>query len=138
MCAADNNDQHVCELNGCGDCCYERGADCEAPEAGISHLPMLFQPALLNIRGVRLTFDSVASDGNEQVSMLCHFVVPQCTKGRFRIDLTARSGGQVIFREIHFLSSEMYTCGVLQNDNDGGPVLPPPVLGCTDRDAQVN
>ena len=101
----DNNDQQVCELDGCGHCCYERGDNCEAPEAGISHMPMLFEPPLEDIEGVRLTFDSVATDGNDQV----------------------------IFREIHFLSSEMYTCGVLQYDNDGSPVAPPPTLGCTDR-----
>lgn len=108
--AFENNNHQVCEVDGCGRCCYQRGDNCEAPEAGISHLPIIFTPPLQDVARVRLTFDSVAADHNEQV----------------------------IFREIHFLQTAQYACGALQCCGYGpGLVNPDSCQSLTDAPAPL-
>ena len=87
-----NNQNNVCEVDGCGHCCWSGGDNCEAPEAGISHLPLIFTPPLRNVARVRLNFDSVLNAGHND---------------------------QVIFREIHFLHTAQYACGAIQCCGDG-------------------
>ena len=62
----EGGNQNTCGVDGCSSCSYQPGDGSEAA-GGVSHLPVSFSPALMNVVKVRVTFNSLVDDGNEDV-----------------------------------------------------------------------
>lgn len=62
----EGGNQNTCGVDGCSPCSYQPGDGSESA-GGVSHLPVSFSPALMDVYKIRVTFNSLVDDGNEDV-----------------------------------------------------------------------